>query len=68
MNEHPYVMNVVKMRNIVQEEPALPTQNWPIHSGSSASLYIPHTIAVMGNHRISVMQIGDHNNWGSGVS
>lgn len=50
-----YVVNDVKMRNVMQEKSALPTQNWPIHCGSSTSLRIPYTIAVMGNHRVGVM-------------
>ena len=54
-------MNDMEVGDTVEEEVALPTQEVPVHSGCGAARERPGVIAVVGKHRVGVMEVRDHN-------
>lgn len=55
------VMNDVEVRNIMEEEAALPSEERPVDGGSGTTLEVPFLATVVGESRIGVMEVGDHN-------
>lgn len=49
------------VRNIVEEETALPSKERSINGGSGAALEIPLPSAVVRQRRIRMVEISDHN-------
>ena len=50
------------VRNIVQEEPPNPSQERPVNRGYGASEEGPLPVAKVGNGRVGVVQVREHDN------
>ena len=58
-----YMVNDVKVSNVVQEEPPLPTQEISVDSSSRSTLEVPLFSTIMREGRISVVEVGNHNDF-----
>jgi len=63
LGKNTYVMNDVEVRNIMEEEAALPSEERPVNGGSGTTLEVPFLATVVGESRIGVMEVGDHNDY-----
>lgn len=54
-------MGNVVMADVVEEEPAHPSEKRPVDGSSSATKEGPFTLPVMGDGGVGVMQEGEHN-------
>lgn len=54
------MMDDVVVRDTVQEKPALPAEEVPVHGGSSTTRIRPGLVAVVREFEVGVMQVGDH--------
>jgi hypothetical protein len=52
----------VVVRNIVQEEAPSPSQEWPVNRGDGASEEGPLPVAKVGDGRVGVVQVREHDN------
>jgi hypothetical protein len=53
----------MEMRHIVKEEPALPPQEVSVNSSGCSTLEVPFFAAVVGQDRVRMVQVGDHDNY-----
>lgn len=59
-NNETYVMDDMEMSNIVEEETALPSKEVTVDGSSSTALEVPLLAAVMGQSRVRVVKVSDH--------
>ena len=53
----------MEMSDIMEEKPALPSEERPIDGGGRTTLEVPFFATVVGKIRIGVMKVGDHNDY-----
>jgi hypothetical protein len=56
------VVDDVVVGNIMEEEASLPSEERPVDGSGSTALEVPLLAAVMGESRVGVVQVGDHDN------
>jgi hypothetical protein len=54
--------------NIVKEETTLPTQEVSVDCGGSSTLEVPFLSTIMRHDWVSVMKVGDHNDYSMDVN
>lgn len=54
------MMHNMKMRNVMQEEPAHPPKEIPVNGRSCPTSKTPRAVAVMRERRVGVVEVGDH--------
>ena len=57
------MVDAVEVRDVVQEEAALPPQERAIDGGGGAALEVPRLPAIVRQLARGVVQIGDHDDW-----
>ena len=63
LGKNTYMMNDMEVRDIMEEEAALPSEERPVDGGSGTTLEVPFLATVVGESGIGVMEVGDHNDY-----
>jgi hypothetical protein len=54
------VVDYMVVRDVMEKETSLPAQKRPVYRGCGAALEVPLLATVMGECRVSVVQVGNH--------